>query len=95
MNVARRANAIGAWLSAALDDPTSCEEFKADIHAWFNAGEPAPHCSSVQAAVLAYDAALHACANDPKVMSSFCTVRGDTLDTLYEEMITAARAATC
>jgi hypothetical protein len=26
---------IGAWLAAALDDPTVCEEMKADIRAWF------------------------------------------------------------
>lgn len=26
---------IGAWLSAALDDPKVCAEMKADIEAWF------------------------------------------------------------
>jgi len=29
---------IGAWLSAALEDPLACAEFKADINAWFAAG---------------------------------------------------------
>lgn len=33
---------IGRWLSAALDDPQVCEEMKADIRAWFDAGEPPP-----------------------------------------------------
>lgn len=33
-------NRIGAWLSAALDDPNACDEFKADVRAWFDAGEP-------------------------------------------------------
>ena len=31
---------IGRWLSAALDDPAVCAEMKADIRAWFAAGEP-------------------------------------------------------
>lgn len=31
---------IGAWLAAALDDPSVCAEMKADIEAWMNAGEP-------------------------------------------------------
>jgi DNA modification methylase len=28
--------AVGSWLSAALDDPTVCDEMKRDIEAWFN-----------------------------------------------------------
>ena len=28
---------IGSWLAAALDDPSVCEEMKADITAWFEA----------------------------------------------------------
>ena len=31
---------LGAWMSAALDDPQVCEEMKADINEWFSAGEP-------------------------------------------------------
>ncbi len=31
---------LGAWLSAALDDPTVCADMKADIHEWFASGEP-------------------------------------------------------
>lgn len=31
---------LGAWLSAALDDPSVCDEMKADIKEWFSAGEP-------------------------------------------------------
>lgn len=31
---------LGAWLSAALDDPNVCAEMKADIREWFSAGEP-------------------------------------------------------
>lgn len=27
---------IGAWVSAALDDPNVCAEFKADIEFWFS-----------------------------------------------------------
>jgi hypothetical protein len=34
------ADRIGWWLAAALDDPNVCEEFKADIRAWFDAGMP-------------------------------------------------------
>ncbi len=33
---------LGAWMSAALDDPKVCEEMKADIREWFSAGEPQP-----------------------------------------------------
>lgn len=28
---------VGAWLSAALDDPAVCEAMKEDIRAWFDA----------------------------------------------------------
>lgn len=38
---AKDASAIGAWLSAALDDPKACAEFKRDIENWFAAREPA------------------------------------------------------
>lgn len=31
---------LGAWLSAALDDPNVCDEMKADIRAWFEAFDP-------------------------------------------------------
>lgn len=31
---------LGAWMSAALDDPKVCEAMKADIREWFSAGEP-------------------------------------------------------
>jgi hypothetical protein len=31
---------LGAWLSAALEDPNVCVEMKADIREWFSAGEP-------------------------------------------------------
>lgn len=33
---------LGAWLSAALDDPAVCEEMKTDIRAWFATGA---HCA--------------------------------------------------
>lgn len=31
---------VGAWLSAMLEDPKACNEFKADVRAWFAAGMP-------------------------------------------------------
>lgn len=31
---------LGRWLSVALEDPNVCEEMKADINAWINAGRP-------------------------------------------------------
>jgi hypothetical protein len=33
---------VAKWLSAALEDPSVCDEMKADIRAWFDAGEPGP-----------------------------------------------------
>ena len=33
---------VGAWLSAALDDPNVCDEMKADIRTWMDAGMPTP-----------------------------------------------------
>lgn len=41
-------------------------------------------------AVLAYDALLSSCANDPEKMSSARTVEGDDLDALYSAMLRAA-----
>lgn len=38
---------LGKWLSAALDDPDTCEEMKADIREWFSAGHP-PHALTGQ-----------------------------------------------
>jgi hypothetical protein len=53
------------------------------------------HDALVEAAkaAIAYDAAIHGCANDPAAMSSFCTAQGDDLDTLYFKWLNAARAA--
>ncbi len=31
---------VGAWLSAALEDPKVCKEMKTDIEEWFNATRP-------------------------------------------------------
>lgn len=39
---------LGAWMSAALDDPAVCDAMKADIREWFSAGEP---LSTVRAAL--------------------------------------------
>lgn len=36
------ADRLGAWMSAALDDPAVCDAMKEDIHAWFDAGQPLP-----------------------------------------------------
>lgn len=44
-------------------------------------------------AALAYDAAIQACANDPRRMASFCTAEGIGLDALYEAWIDASRMA--
>ena len=33
---------LAPWLSAALDDPKVCQEYKNDINAWFDAAMPAP-----------------------------------------------------
>lgn len=33
--MAQAHDAVGAWLSAALEDPDSCDEFKADVNRWF------------------------------------------------------------
>lgn len=38
---------IGKWLSAAIDDPHSCAEFKADIAAWFEHEFFGKQCSLV------------------------------------------------
>ncbi len=32
---------LGFWMSAALDDETTCDEMKADINRWFDALQPA------------------------------------------------------
>jgi len=49
-----RTDALGKWMSAALDDPKVCKEMKADIQSWFNAQEPyqgrlSPHPPEVSA----------------------------------------------
>jgi hypothetical protein len=38
----KAANDLAPWLSAALDDPQVCAEYKSAINAWFNAAMPAP-----------------------------------------------------
>lgn len=37
---------LGAWLSAALDDPNVCQEYKDVIERWFAAGMPAYKASA-------------------------------------------------
>ncbi len=44
---------LGKWLSAALGDPAVCEEMKADINAWFKAGEPLPDGRKCDASISA------------------------------------------
>lgn len=44
-------------------------------------------------AVLDYDTAIQACANDPAKMASFCTAEGVNLDELYLRMVNKARIA--
>ena len=46
---------LGAWMSAALDDPKVCDAMKADIREWFSAGEPV---SAIQAAFAEREAPL-------------------------------------
>ena len=53
--------------------------------------EIVPTARALADAVLAYDTAIHSCANDPEKMSSFCSAEGDDLDTLYFNMVNAAR----
>lgn len=36
----RASEALGGWMSAALDDPAVCDAMKTDIQAWFDAGKP-------------------------------------------------------
>lgn len=43
------ADRLGAWLSAALDDPSVCDAMKADIRAWFDVGQPTPPPRVVEA----------------------------------------------
>lgn len=42
---------LGAWMSAALDDPNVCDAMKADIREWFSAGEPVSACAAAIAAL--------------------------------------------
>ena len=44
--------AVGAWLSAALDDPNVCEEMKADIGEWFDRGGSEHICRAVPEQVM-------------------------------------------
>lgn len=53
----------------------------------------APALLEAAAAALRYDQAIRACAGNPARMSSFCTVEGDDLDTLYADWIDKARKA--
>jgi hypothetical protein len=44
---------LGAWMSAALDDPAVCDAMKADIREWFSAGEPVQMLSASTTALQA------------------------------------------
>lgn len=54
--------------------------------------DPPPPAVVLAEAVLAYDAAIKSCADDPEKMASFCTAEGDDLDKLYFDMVNAAKA---
>ena len=49
------------------------------------------HAQGLAVAVIAYDKAIQACANDPENMASFCTATGDNLDSLYHRMLERAK----
>jgi len=53
----------------------------------------APDLYAAAVAAIAYDAAIHSCANDPDKMTEFGTAQGDDLDLLYADWIDKARAA--
>lgn len=53
----------------------------------------APDLYAAAMAAIAYDEAIEQSANDPAAMSSFCTAQGDSLDSLYMDWMTKARAA--
>jgi hypothetical protein len=44
-------------------------------------------------AAVKYDEAIKSCGNDPEKMSSYCSVQGDDLDSLYFNWMTKAKAA--
>lgn len=53
----------------------------------------APELLEACKAALAYDKAIRSCGNDPERMSSFCTVSGEDLDTLYFSWVNKSRSA--
>jgi len=52
----------------------------------------APDLYAAAVAAIAYDAAIHSCANDPDKMTEFGTAQGDDLDLLYADWIDKAGA---
>jgi hypothetical protein len=52
------AEALGAWLSAAQEDPNVCDQMKADIAAWFEAGQPLPVPTDTESRIRQAAAAL-------------------------------------
>lgn len=61
------ADRLGAWMSAALDDPKVCDAMKADIQAWFASGQGATMTADVVALVKATKALIDACGGNGPV----------------------------
>lgn len=64
---------IGKWLSAALEDPGVCAEMKADIQAWFDAGEP-PYRPEV---IEIIDNHQYRYERQPHIWNAFVALRAD------------------
>lgn len=60
---------LGAWMSAALDDPQVCDEMKADIREWFSAGEPME--TLCQALTALTQAPRSCCAEEREIVDDF------------------------
>ena len=92
---------LGAWMSAALDDPKVCDAMKADIQEWFSAGEPmellgqaleAATLSRVPAAAWPGEAELRDIEGDVKVAVSVFAQRHEAISTAVRMTYEALRA---
>lgn len=66
-----------------LDDPAAMRQA-------LEQASQAARYRALATAVLAYAHALEQCANDPDTMASYCTAQGDTLDSLFADMLRLA-----
>ena len=84
---------LGSWMSAALDDPNTCEAMKADIREWFSAGDECSRLTDRIKALTAENERLREALGWLAKLSEFLNDEPSCMEELQDYVQLIARAA--